>query len=168
MNKSSMSKISIIERLKTDKKLQLLLAILVSVLIIAFLVFGFSKNEEGNVSEDKVLSYVNDLEDRLIKTLSKVDGVGEVSVVITVDSGMETVLANKTTVSGTGDNVKTEESPIIVNGKTVVVKELYPKVCGVLIVADGANNISVMKKIQQATVSLLNINVGQIEILAMK
>ena len=168
MNKSRMSKISIIERLKTDKKLQIILTIFVSVLIIAFLVLGFSKNVESSVSEDKVLSYVNDLENRLIKTLSKVEGVGEVSVVITVDSGMETVLANKTTVSGTGESAKTEETPIIVNGKTVVVKELYPKVCGVLIVADGANNISVMKRIQQATVSLLNINVGQIEILAMK
>ena len=163
-----MSKINIIERLKTDKKLQILITILISVLIIAFLFLGLSKTEENVNSEDKVLLYVNDLEKRLINTLSKVDGVGDVSVVITVDSGMETILANKTVVSGSGDNQKTEESPIIVNGKTVVVKELYPKICGVLVVAEGVKNISVMKKIQQATMSLLNINLGQIEILAMK
>ena len=162
-----MSKINIIERLKTDKKLQILITILISVLIIAFLFLGLSKTEENVNSEDKVLLYVNDLEKRLINTLSKVDGVGDVSVVITVDSGMETILANKTVVSGAGDNLKTEESPIIVNGKTVVVKELYPKICGVLVVAEGVKNISVMKKIQQATMSLLNINLGQIEILAM-
>ena len=163
-----MSKINIIERLKTDKKLQILITILISVLIIAFLFLGLSKTEENVNSEDKVLLYVNDLEKRLINTLSKVDGVGDVSVVIMVDSGMETILANKTVVSGSGDNQKTEESPIIVNGKTVVVKELYPKICGVLVVAEGVKNISVMKKIQQATMSLLNINLGQIEILAMK
>lgn len=163
-----MSKINIIERLKTDKKLQILITILISVLILAFLFLGLSKTEENANSEDKVLLYVNELEKKLINTLSKVDGVGDVSVVITVDSGMETILANKTVVSGSGDNLKTEESPIIVNGKTVVVKELYPKISGVMIVAEGVNNISVMKKIQQATMSLLNINLGQIEILAMK
>lgn len=162
-----MSKINIIERLKTDKKLQILITILISVLILAFLFLGLSKTEENVNSEDKVLLYVNELEKKLINTLSKVDGVGDVSVVITVDSGMETILANKTVVSGSGDNQKTEESPIIVNGKTVVVKELYPKISGVLIVAEGVKNISVMKKIQQATMSLLNINLGQIEILAM-
>ena len=55
----------------------------------------------------------------------------------------------------------------MVNGKPVVLKENYPEIVGVLIVAQGANSISVMKNLQQAAVSLLNINLSRIEILAM-
>ena len=80
---------------------------------------------------------------------------------------METVLAMKTTTKENANGiVESETSPIIINGKTVVVKELYPKIVGVLIVSDGAKNISVMNKLQQAAVSLLNININQIEILS--
>ena len=116
---------------------------------------------------DEIIAYVKDLENRLEKTLSKVKGAGEVSVVITVDSGKETVLASeKVTVTEDGRTTVTE-SPIMVNGKPVVLKENYPEIVGVLIVAQGANSISVMKNLQQAAVSLLNINLSRIEILAM-
>ena len=113
-------------------------------------------------------AYVEELENKLSQTLSKVSGAGNVSVVITVESGMQTVLANKTVTTTNSNGTTTEESPIIVNGKTVVLKELYPKIIGVLIVAQGANNIAVLNKLQQATVSLLNIELNQIEILTMK
>ena len=59
-------------------------------------------------------------------------------------------------------------APILVNGKTVVLKELYPKISGVLIVAEGADKLTVYNKIQQATLSLLDVKASQIEILAMK
>ena len=76
---------------------------------------------------------------------------------ITVESGMETVLAMKTTSTETADGNKIEEEPVIVNGKTVVLKEKYPEITGVLIVAEGADNIAVVSKIQRATTSLLEI-----------
>ena len=60
----------------------------------------------------------------------------------------------------------TEEAKKL-NGKTVVIKEAYPKIIGVLIVAKGAENFSVMARIQQAVISLLNIDLDQIEILTM-
>jgi stage III sporulation protein AG len=49
-----------------------------------------------------------------------------------------------------------------------VIKEKFPEITGVLIVAEGGQSISVLKRIQQATVSLLDINLNQIEILTMK
>ena len=44
---------------------------------------------------------------------------------------------------------------------------MYPKITGVLIVAEGANNLSVMNRLQQATMSLLDIDINQIQILSM-
>ena len=160
----------LLEKIKTNKKIQYLIIAVLSVLIIFCVLYGVaSKNSEQPAAEtDLITSYVSNLEDKLSKTLGKVSGAGEVSVVITVESGMETVLATKTVTTETASGTEIEETPIIINGKTVIVKELYPKIIGVLIVAKGADNISVRSKIQQATVSLLNIELKQIEILTMK
>ena len=172
MSKSSLEQkfTSFFEKIKTNKKLQYLIIAVLSVIIVLCVLFGFnSKSNETNVNVvDEITSYVNNLEEKLSKTLGKVSGAGDVSVVITVESGMETVLAMKTVTTETANGKEIEETPIIINGKTVVVKELYPKIVGVLIVAKGADSISVRSKIQQATVSLLNIELNQIEILTKK
>ena len=158
---------SFFSKLKDNKKIQYLIIGICFCLIIILLFSSsiISKNTSNQVTS--IDEYVNNLEKRLVKTLSKVEGVGDVSVVITVESGMETVLANKTITTNSNGNVVVEESPIIVNGKTITVMEKYPEIIGVLIVCEGANNIAVMRKIQQATISLLDINVNQIEILSM-
>jgi stage III sporulation protein AG len=91
-----------------------------------------------------------------------------VQVVINVESGMETVLATKISINQDNGVLEKREEPLIVNGKTVVIKENYPKITGVLIVAEGVDNIMVKSKLLNATVSLLNVNVNDIEILTMK
>ena len=156
------------QKLKGNKTIEYVFLGLIAVAVVAVLAFSLIRPSDAVAYEDdEVISYVKDLENRLKKTLSQIKGAGDVSVVITVDSGKETIYANETvTVSEDGKTTITE-SPILVNGKPVVVKENYPEIVGVLIVAQGANSISVMKNIQQAAVSLLNINLSRIEILAM-
>ena len=89
------------------------------------------------------------------------------------DAHMDTVIvegsgARTVVVFSSDEEGDTIPLPIIINGETVVLKELYPKIAGVLIVAEGANSISVFSRIQQAAVSLLDININQIEILTMR
>ena len=160
---------SILEKIKTDKKWRIGTIVFLSLLAVIILFFSTFSNKSKESSQDfSVDSYVESLENKLENTLKKVEGAGKVSVVITVESGMETVLAMKTTIKETDSGRETEQTPVIVNGKTVVLKECYPKIIGVLIVAEGADNVMVKTRIQQATVSLLDINVNQIEILTMK
>lgn len=155
-------------RLKNNKTAEYIFLAILSLTIIAIFAFSLSGKNSSVESSDAVDVYVRDLEDRLSNTLSKVDGAGKVSVVITVNSGMETVIATeKTSVTENGKTTVIDE-PILVNGKTVTLMEKYPKIIGVLIVAEGAKNITVMQKIQQATISLLNIELSQVEILTMK
>ena len=167
MNNNASKKTSLIDKIKSNKKLQYLIIILIAVVIVIIFLsnFDYKKSDE---SSNELTNYIYNLEKKLINTLSKVDGAGEVDVVLTIESGMETVLAMETITKTYSGGTETIETPIIVNGKTVIVKELYPKVVGVLIVAEGANKISVISKLQQATVSLLDINLNQIEILTMK
>ncbi len=158
---------SYVEKIKSNKKIQYFIVAACVLLLIVILFGNFSTNKQ-QISDGQTLSYVTHLENRLSNTLSKVKGAGKVSVVITVESGMETVLASKTTTTQTSNGTETGKTPIVVNGKTIVVKELYPEIIGVLIVAEGANDFAVLNRIQQATISLLDINVNQIEILSMK
>ncbi len=158
----------VLVRIKKNKTLRIIFICILALLIVVIAVGANKTDGGGEESVSAVDEYVSNLESRLTQILSKVDGAGEVSVVITVESGMQTVLAMKTTVNETASGKEIVETPIIVNGKTVVLKELYPEIVGVLIVAKGAKNISVLSKLQQATVSLLDININQIEILSMK
>lgn len=157
---------NIISKIKENKKVRILLVFLLALLLILFLTIGSTTNKEAEVLSD-AQTYVYNLENKLETTLSKIKGVGDVSVIIKTDSGMETVLAKETIIKETSNGIETIESPILVNGKTVTLKELYPKITGVLIVAEGANSITITQKIQQATTSLLGVDIKNIEILSM-
>ena len=169
MNSSLTSKIQdFFNKLKSGKKIQYLIVILLAIILVGIICFNFSSYSANSSNENlDVNDYVSSLESKLSKTLSKVNGAGNVSVVITVESGLETVYAYQTKTTETINGVVTENLPITVNGKPVVLKELNPKIIGVLIVAEGGSNIAVITKLQQATVSLLNIEPKQIEILSM-
>ena len=160
--------ISFIDRIKDNKKIRYFIVFLIAVAIIVLFSSSFISNKSEKNGETGVSEYVNEMENKLSAVLSNVKGVGKVSVILKVDGGMETVLATKTTTVENGGKKETEETPILVNGKTVVVKELYPTISGVIVVAEGADSISVMRKIQEATVSLLGISLDKIEILTMK
>ena len=159
----------IIDKIKTDGKTRfVLIAACILLLILIVGINFFQKKTQNTVSADAVAEYVDGLERKLEKLLNEVDGAGKVSVAISVESGMETVLAMTTTTKETSAGRETVSTPVMVNGKTVVLKEVYPKISGVLIVAEGAGKISVYNKIQQAALSLLDVKASQIEILTMK
>ncbi len=168
-NVESTSK-SFLGRLKNNKKTQYAVMCIVSALLILLVLVGnvFNKTAEQCETSDSVSVYVAGLEERLTKILCEVDGVGKASVAIKVESGAESVLAMKTTVTETANGTETLETPILVNGKPVVLTELYPKISGVLIVAEGAGNLLTLRKIQQATVSFLGVELNKVEILTMK
>ncbi len=161
---------TLFEKIRANKKIQCIIISVFLIIIVCIFLFGYTEKDDSKVvKSDPISSYVTNLELKLSNVLSNVSGAGKVSVVISIESGMETVLAMQTTTKeSAGGQVETQTSPIIINGKTVVIKELYPKVKGVLIVAEGAKNISVMSKLQQATMSLFDIEINQIEILTMK
>ena len=160
-------KISFLEKIKSGKIPKSIIILIAFALIIMMSVFNFSYDKNVSTETD-INVYVANLENKLSDVLSKVDGAGSVAVCITLESGLETVLATKTTTTTTDGKILVEETPILVNGKTVTLKENLPKISGVLIVAKGAEKISIKNKLLLATTSLLDVNINQIEILTMK
>lgn len=156
---------NLFNKIKLNKKKQIILILALSLICLLLVVVSFSNKTSKTESFSN--DYIGNLEIKLEETLSKIDGVGKIKVIINVESGMESILAYKKIITENSYGKQVEETPIIVNGQTVVLKEMFPKITGVLIVAEGVKNLSVMSKVQQATLALLDININQIEILSM-
>ena len=90
------------------------------------------------------------MENKLKNVISKISGVGEANVIITLESGFTyeyaTDTETKTITSGGTETTLTTQTVILVNGQPVVVKQIYPVVKGVVIVAKGAENFAVKMK----------------------
>ena len=165
--KSNYSFSKFIEIIKKNKLISYIIAVFIA-LLLSLLIFNNSSSNKTTTKETNNLEYVENLENRLSEILSCVQDAGRVKVIITVESGMENILATKVSIDQDGAVIEKKEEPITVNGKTVIIKENYPKITGVLIVAEGANNIWVKSKLLNATTSLLGVDVNNIEVLTMK
>jgi stage III sporulation protein AG len=158
----------IFAKIKSIKNIEIIFVAILGVIVILIMLSSFNFTDNNTSDEFSTEEYVTQLEKKLSTILSTVESAGKVSVMITVESGMETVTAVETTVTQTGNETKTTTSPILVGGKVVILKELYPKITGVLIVAEGADSIKVKLELLKATSSVLSIDEKIVEIFTMK
>ena len=93
-------KLPIIKKLKSIKNIEIIIAVLIIcvMLLIYFSSIGGGKSSSNpstvnDIKYTDAETYVKDLETRIGSTLSKIDGAGEVSVVITLSSSSEFIIA---------------------------------------------------------------------------
>lgn len=171
----------LLEQIGIRKAILLLLA---SVCLI-ILSFPHSSDEKTDRKEETTEMQsentdVEALEKRLVQTLSKVDGVGKVKVMITLKSSKEAVLNKDTPYEeeeekngeSTRKSVSSEEETVLIeeDGKSVpyVIKELEPEIEGVVIIAQGGANASVQKDITEAVTALFNVQANKVKVLKME
>lgn len=132
--------VNMFKKLKSIKHIEIILAILFGLII---LLVYFSSAFSGGSSEDKskyenssmVSAYISEVEDKLANILSKVNGAGNVTVMVMVEK--ETQLDTTT----------------------------LPNISSVIVVAQGANNIWVKLEIIKAIEALLRLSSANIEVL---
>ena len=116
------------------------------------------------------MEYVNMLENKLSNVLSKISGVGDVNVIITLESGFSyeyaTDTETKTTTSGGTQTSITTQTIIYVKDQPVIVSEIYPVVKGVVVVAEGAEKTKVKLDILSAVETILEVDRDKITILS--
>ncbi|MBP3619368.1 MAG: hypothetical protein J6J24_01770 [Clostridia bacterium] len=162
-------------KFKSVKHFQIYIALLFAI-IVCVIYFSFFKNtntdKSTNLSTDANLStdeYVETLENKLCNVLSNISGVGQVDVVITLQSGFSYVYATdtetKTTTSGTTETTITREDVLLVSNEPVIIKEVFPEIKGVVVVAKGAENIGIKLNILSAVETALEIEAKDITIL---
>lgn len=152
----------IFAKIKSVKHIEIILAAVAVaiILLIYFSSFFGVKNETADETQkttdgDYCTAAVSELESKL----SKVSGVGSITVLIHWGSSVEQILAESVTPSG-GSNVVT------VGGQVHVLKTVYPVPRGVIIICDGANNISVKMNLISAVSSYFGISENTITVLA--
>ena len=144
-----------ISSLKSKKHLELVIAVIA---VVIMLVLYFS-TRAGSASKT---------ERQLVEALEAMKGVGKVKAVVSWESGVEKVIAYAT--SNSGNSVTT--TPIVIQSQgissPIVLKELYPKALGVIIICQGGNNIAVKLDVMNAVSALLNISQNKVNVYAMK
>lgn len=127
----------------------------------------------------------NSLEVRLKEILEKIVGVGTVDVLVTLDSTEESILERNTQESQqiTDENDPnggkrhitsiTKDGQVVlyeVSGdqKPIITKTINPRIRGILIVAKGAENVTVRRLITNAVEKGINVPVNRISVVPSK
>lgn len=130
-------------------------------------------------------SYEGNLKQELISILSQIDGAGNVDAMIYYNSGSESVPAfnynDSTKVTeeddGNGGKRVTNEDDNSVSIVTTndgggtqpfITKEIKPKVCGVIVIAEGADNPDIRYKLYEAVKTLFNMDDVKVNIYPMQ
>ncbi len=158
------------EKVKTIKKIKLEYILVIFLAVLALVIFfsstkldfGFSTSNKSSTSTEI------SLEEKLENLLSNVKGVGKTIVSINLDGTAEEVILKNTETKNENGSVITVESAVLVNGKPYVLKELSPKILGVVVVCEGADNINSKLAITEVLTTILGVSSDNIRILKMK
>ena len=124
--------------------------------------------EVGRV-QTEVTFCLEDMEKEISDTLSKVEGAGDVSVVLTLRSGSRQVLAQDTETNQRESSIETNKSTVIISKgsgvqEAVLLQEIYPTFQGALVVCEGGDNPAVQLKIMEAVSALTGLSSDKISI----
>lgn len=129
------------ELLKTDKAMKILLAAGAAIILLIALsgLFGKSahKPDSAGSGVSDLAEYERGLEKRLTEILSRIGGVGEANVMVTLDTSEQTEY---------GKNAD------------MLLSVTAPKVRGVIVVCEGGDSVSVKEKVIEAVTGVFGIS----------
>lgn len=181
---------------ENNKKMNHLFIVFIIGIMLIILSKSFSMKDNNNPQDTKVVapntinkttteSYEEKLEKRLEKEFSKITGVGDVEVILTLKTSGEIIVNKDSPYSqtdmkeqdsegGTRENIQVEnnEKTVLINGsdgssKPIILKELEPEVNGIVIIAEGGDDVSVKNYLINAAKVLLDVPAHKIEVLKM-
>ncbi len=131
---------------------------------IIILIFGNSisweKGKESKVEKEITPSFdFYEEEVRLERILSKIKGVGRVSVMITYENdGVFNYLSDSSYENNSlNDEVKKSQTVVMTSGEPVMYEQKLPKVKGVVVVCDGAKNKNVRGDVISAVCAVMGV-----------
>jgi len=132
--------VNMFKKLKSIKHIEIILAVLFG-LIILLVYFSSAFSNDNSINKNNyenastVSAYIAEVEDKLANILSKINGAGNVTVMIMVEKETELDTA------------------------------ILPNISSVIVVAGGANNVWVKLEIIKAIEALLKLSASNIEVL---
>lgn len=139
--------------------------------------------QQSASSSDTPGAYELDTEDRLEDIIGRIDGVGRVKVMVTVESGVENIYETDNKISddvtrSTGDSAATQQSTssesshvIVDNGgdgeQALLSKQEQPEILGVVVVCDGGNSPDVKENVVDSVSTALGLATNHITVVKM-
>lgn len=175
---------------KLMNNLFIILIIGIILLIVANIIMGEKKDIDinpGSVEtlDDPIngnLDYESILEGKLENILSQMAGVNKVKVMITLEDTLEKIPAFNTTQNnettneidsqgGTRETIREDMTIQVATGSEgsfTVLKEIKPTVKGVIVIAEGAENLEVKEMLYEAVKTVLGIPGSKVEVYSSK
>lgn len=156
---------------------------------ILLLILAMPESEKKTDNNDKIASstdseswteenYVHKLEHRLEQALCQIEGVGKVSVMITLASSSEKIvekeLETRNSVSNHEESkvgeTKDRSEQVVYSSETgeevpYVKQEISPIIQGVLVIAEGGDNAVIRKDITEVVQALFNVDTHKIRVM---
>lgn len=172
------------------KNLFIILIIGVILIIIADIFFQEKKGINSNLKLENEINYTSNLEmdygaileNKLEHVLGQLKGVGSVKVMITLEDTVERIPAFNTTKNnettneldsqgGTREIIREDMTIQVVTGSEgspIVLKEIKPTVKGVIVIAEGAEDLEVKERLYQAVKTVLGLPGNRVEVYTSK
>lgn len=156
----------IVTKFKSIKNIELYIALaLAFVVVVVIFVGGSNKNTENSVADN---SYISQMEHKICSVVEKIQGCGKASVAISYASNEEKVYAYETETTTSGGVTKQTNSLVSVKGEPLISTTLPPKILGVVVVAEGADDPIVRYRIVNVVVTLLDVREKDVQVLTYK
>ena len=154
------------EKLRSVKNIELYAALVLSLVLIVVIFVGVKQKNPDEQTVDE--SYIGMMEHKICSVVEKIEGCGKASVAISYASDEEKVFAYETESTSSGGVVKNSSSLVFSKGEPLVTTTLPPKIMGVVVVAEGANDPIVRYKIINVVVTLLDVSEKDVRVLTYK
>lgn len=130
---------------------------------------GGGETQPAQQSGREVEFGTEELEGRLEETLSRMEGVGEAHVVLTLHSGPGQVLAQDDQQSARAEQSESARTTVILSRgsgveEPVVLRQLSPQFQGALVVCSGGDDPSVRLKVVEAVAAVTGLGADQIAV----
>ncbi len=176
----------IIEKISQKGKQNVVVLIgILGIFLILVSEMNFSSGNEKKVSQNNSLQeYKIQTEKEITSLLKEINGVGNVKVMITLESGQENIYAQQEKNINDYQNDKNEnrnqesskntfENQVVIvnnsgNNSALVEKVLQPTIQGVAVVCSGADDISVVSAVTNSVSVVLNVPTHKICVTKMR
>lgn len=173
------------KKMDTKKKIQYAVILLITIVILAifFGTSGTSTDTPTDTAPTINQDISDSIEEKLKETLSRIDGAGRVEVMITYESSaiLNPAISIDTQSSTTQDqhdngnsvteSINTQREVVTVSGnngnQALVLSEQSPEIKGVIVIAEGADKISVKLNLLSAVQTVLNVEPEKVDVYKM-
>ena len=149
--------LSLLEKGKSSRN-RAALAVAVGVLAMLLILLSeiFSQTEQNAPAgqEENTLAYQTQLEQRLEKLISQMNGAGKTTVMVTLETGEEAIYALDTQ---SGDLQSQNTHVLLDDGSALTETVCQPQIRGVAVLCDGGGDDRVAARITELHTSLLDL-----------